>query len=230
MLNTNKKGIGLAELVISALVLAVIMLGAAGFASDFFSVSSINSEQMDNINQARNINESLSKEISGAAYIYPAGINLNLSSGNHVITINTTTSVAMLFAGEPDEDGVVHYGFTAFFLQDTGAGKADLYQFVAAPTYDWDTNTSPAINNLNFTGSTSKIANDIVRANSILAYVVSYDDGMTDSILLGERSGGVYTSNLALIKGIDWKLIRSNVENQTVKVNVSSLNIPRVIE
>ncbi len=217
MLNRTKKGISLAELVISALLLAVVMSAASGFAMSFFDVSYIHTEQMQNVNEIRSACSEITDDISNAVYIYPAGVTINLNSD---ITINTNNSVAMLFKENSQ------YGFTAYYIQNN-----ILYQFTSPPTADWTNNTSPAENMLSFNGNiTKKVISDIDSANTSLTYIMNYGNGITDSVLQGEISS-VATNNVnALIKGIDWHITQSNTTNQSLEIKEFSKNVPRFIE
>lgn len=222
MTNKKRKGFSITELVVSALVLSVIMLGAVGYTAGFIDVSYNSSKQMMNINQARSINESIAKEITNAAYIYPANTEITLSvSGGSSVVINTNNSIALLYKDEINDT----YGFTAFYIVGD-----DLYQFTEAPGYSWDANTSPALSLLSFTGNASKIVSNIDTTNTSLSYDLNYDNGLVDDILEGQISGIATNDPYALIKGIDWQLAQSNIENSTIKVKELSRNVPRFYE
>ncbi len=224
IINKKRKGISLMELVISALLLAIIMTGAAGFTANFMDVSFRNSKQMVNVNEARSITENIAKEISTAKYIYPAGIDITLSpSGGSAVTINTTNSVALLF--EEEISGGYTYGLTAFYISGN-----DLYQFTTAPNYTWDDNTCPATDLLSFAGGASKLVSDINTANTSLSYILNYNNGLTDEILQGEISGVATNNTDALIKGIDWQIAQDNVQSQTIIIKELSRNVPRFFE
>jgi len=230
IIKKKKAGISLTELVISALLLSIVMLGAAGFSANFMDVSFRNSKQMVNVNEARAITENIAKEISTAKYIYPAGIDIVLSpSGGSAVTISTNSAVALLF--EEEASGGGHsYGFTAFYPAPGSNGGTDLHQFTTAPDYTWDDNTNPATSLLSFSGSSTRIISDVDTSNSSLAYILNYNNGLTDEILRGAISGVATNSPAALIRGIDWQLAQSNVESRTIVIKELSRNVPRFFE
>lgn len=230
MIKYKSKGVTLAELIVSVMILSIVMLSTAGFTFNFMDASTRTALQIKNVDQARTIFESISKEVANAAYIYPANIDIDLtSSGEEAsVTINTNEAVAMLY--EYDNYGYITYGFTAFFLVSKADGSADLYQFTEYPYHTWTENTSPATTMTSFYGNTTKIISDIDPDNSSLSYILSYSNGLVDEVLLGEIEGATESDPNALIKGIDWEIAQSNLEKQTIKLKELSRNVPRFAE
>ncbi len=233
--NTSKKGFSMAEMVISTAVLAVVMLGIAGLSSEFFGASATSSVQLLNTDQAREVSQGISNEINDSRYIYPPGTVISLSTTHPVtglawdITVNTDDSVAILFSEIPNNDTNVTYGFIAYFLRDNNENTS-LYQFIESPTYQWPIDTSPAANLLTFSGNTSLIVTDIDRTNTTLSYIFNFDNGITDQVLQGEISGGAINDTNALIKGVNWQIAQSNVEDNLINIKGLSKNVPRFIE
>lgn len=229
----NKKGFTMMELLITTAVLAVLMMGVAGFSASFFDVSATSSKQLLNVNQAREIAQSITSEVRRAAYIYPAGVTISIdyldvaTEQASVTNINTTNSPSMLF--EEEVNGDVRYGFTAYFLK-TENGTTNLYQFMQGPEYEWAKNTSPAASLKSFKGIAVKVISDIDTANTSLTYILNYSNGITDKVLQGRLSGTNTNDVNALIKGIDWQIAQKNVEKRTIRVKGLSDNVPRFIE
>lgn len=242
MLNTDKniikkrKGISLTEMAISTAVLAVVMLGAAGFSTGLFNASATSSVQLLNVNQARELGQNITNEVINAKYIYPPGTTISLNAAHPAtgagwnFTINTDNSVAMLFSENLNNDENPLYGFIAYFLTEEPGGSAVLYQFIDDPSYTWDSNTSPASDMVNFTGNVSVIISDIDSADTTLDYIFNYNNGITDEILQGELSGVNINDSNALIKGIEWQIVQTNIEDHTIRIKGLSRNVPRFIE
>ncbi len=232
----SRKGFSMTEMAISTIILAIIMIGAAGFSTGFFNVSATSSVQLLNVNQSRELGQNITNEITNSRYIYPPGTTISLSTTHPVtgagwdFTINTNDSAAMLFSENLNNDANVTYGFVAYFLSDEDDGSTTCYQFIDSPSYQWAQNTSPASDLLSFSGNVSVIISDVERNNTTLNYIFNYNNGITDKILQGEISGVAINDSNALIKGIDWQIAQNNIEAQTVRIKGLSKNVPRFIE
>jgi prepilin-type N-terminal cleavage/methylation domain-containing protein len=230
----NKKGFSMLELLVSTIVLAILMMGVAGFSTSFFDVSATSAKQLLNVNQAREIARSISGEIRRADYIYPSGVTISLEYTDTAtglvsgIDINTTSSPSMLFSENVNGDTL--YGFVAYFIKADDNGTANLYQFIQGPAYDWEKDSSPAESLKSFNGAATKIVSDIDMENTKLAYILNYSDGITDKVLQGQLSNTPSNNVDALIKGIEWQIVQNNIENQTIRVKGLSGNVPRFIE
>ena len=229
----SQKGLNLTEMIISTAIFAIVMLSAANFSSQFFNVSAVSSKQLENVDQSRTIAESIAKEVTNAAYIYPAGVTISLSGYDSLtgtttsFAINTDESPAMLFGVDIDDN--ISYGFVTYFFRTQGT-KTSLYQFVQSPSYSWAKNTVPAESLLSFNGTISKLVEDIDLTNTQLNYHLNYANSITDEVLIGQI-GGADTNDIdALVNGIDWEIAQENVEDQTIKIKGLSRNVPRFIE
>lgn len=219
---SKTKGISLAEIIISTFALAILMLGFSQFSADMFDVSASHATQITNVNQARFATERIITQISKAAYIYPANINIKLSDS---LTISTTTSVAMLI---PADDG--NYNLIAYYMVNNASGKSDLYEYISSRTYAWAQNTCPATNLLNFSGSSSLLANNTDKISTTLQYILNYSNAPYDTNLKGAIANVTTSDTSALIKGINWNISQGTSQIQIIQLKGISRNVPRFLE
>ena len=218
----NKKGFNFAEILISTAALSILMLGFSQFTADIFNVSANHAAGIKTVNDARFTTERIITQISKAAYIYPAGISINLSEAS---TINTSNSVAMLVP-----DSGTNYFFVAYYGAVNQLGKSDLYEFVSNKSYNWSKNICPAAGMKNFSGKSSIIAENINPDGMVLDYALNYENPAYDSVLRGEISGADQNNENALIKGIDWKISQGTSRLQLIEIKGISNNAPRFFE
>ena len=221
MLYNKKSGVSFTEILISTAALAVLMLGFSEFTAGMFDVSASHASQIISVNHARFSSERIITEINKAAYIYPAGVNIQLSG----LTINTNNSVAILI-----EDNSGDYFFVAYYTSENGQGDFDLYEYTSDYSYTWDKDTSPAINLTSFNGSAEVIANKINIENTVLNYILNYNNAPYDEILKGEIGNASASDTNALIKGIDWEISQGTTDTQKIQIKGISRNVPRFFE
>jgi len=216
-LKNYRKGLTFVELIIATGALAILMLGFSQFTGDIFNVSAKHAEQLSTVSEERFSAERVITEISKAAYVYPANIAINLSNG---ITINTTSSVAMLL---PDEE---QYMFVAYYIDS----NKNLTEYISDTSFDWAKDACPATNFLTFSGSTSIIAKNINTDSTVLQYVLNYENAPYDKTLKGEVSGYTATNPKVLIKGVNWKIAQGSSGEEVIQIKGISKNVPRYIE
>lgn len=226
----NKNGYTLLELLMSFIILAIIMLSASEFTVSIFKSAFSHSIQLKNANNARFSAERVFDQIGIADYIYPANINLSLNIGGSVTSINTNNAVAYLLSDQTDSTPPNYY-LKVFYLQKNSDGYYDLYEFSSNTAFNWDINTAPSTNITSATGTSSKIAENIISEESSLSYTLNNDNGVTDSILLGSISNTATNNANALIKGISWSL-KLQLQNRTKNLIIEELsdNVPRFID
>lgn len=236
----NNKGFTLVELLIAASLLVVITLSLSGFSSSILDVSAKHSRQVESAKASRFSTERIPETIRKADYIYPNELELNLTinddtTGNtqdtlDAYTINTSNSVALLIHNMQDMDsGDDHYYYAIvyFIAQNQTTGNYDLYEFSTPTPFEWEDDTLPSENITSFDGNLTTLATGIDKNNCVLSYILNYDNGITDTALLGEVGNVTTSSSNALIKGLDWKVELNNDSKQVIYVKGISKNVPR---
>lgn len=224
----NKKGFSYLEVLIGIIALSIITLSVAEFAANTFKVSYNHSQQIATADQTRFAAEAITNEINKAGYIFPANSSIALSGTNFsAITINTNNAVAVLAPSNLSASPPT-YRLKVFYLLNTSGGKADLYEFIAASDYSWNSNTIPSISSSS--GLSGLIANDIVTGQSTLTYSLNSANGTTDTVLKGSVSGVTASNPAALINCVNWTLVINLIQPYTINIEGISKNVPRFIE
>jgi len=214
----SRSGFSLTEIIMSVLLVSIIGLGLADFSANFFNVSYVHAQKLENINFTRYTAEHIAEEIAKSEYIYPSGITISLDDTN----IDTSGAIALLI---PEDKVNLDYRFTAFYI-DSG----NLIEFHGSSPHNWTINAIPADTLTTFSGSSQIIASDIDTENSQLNYNLNYNNGITDIVLKGEIASVLENSSEALIKGIKWDITIDNVETEKITVYGVSNNVPRYVE
>lgn len=234
----NNKGYSFVEMLISIVILSIVLLSVAEFASNVLNITSRHSQQIEKAVGTRISAERISDKINKAAYIYPGNVDLTLNiNGGGQITVSTSDSVAILIPSMNQWDDLqlpedqIFYDIVVFYLVDQTDGSSNLYEFVSdGYVFIWGVNTSPLGYSTSFDGTITLLTEDIDTANSNLNYILNYDNGISDTILKGEVSNATVNDTDALIQGVEWNLAIKKFTDSTVSIKGVSKSVPRCLD
>jgi hypothetical protein len=228
------KGFSMIEALVASTLAAIVMISLTDFSFNVLKVADIHAEQVQKTEELRYSSEMLGEKISQAAYIFPQDNTITMETDQEHYYGNTyNQAVGVLVPALESDANDNEYTVYVFFLatEDWSSEVYDLYEFTSKYYYVWEPNTNPTFSGMRFHGSVTKIAENINLEESTLNYDISkYKNGITDSILIGDKAGATPSSYDALIDGIDWKLVINDGEKDyTLNIREMAKNVPRIL-